>query len=384
MPKTLVVDDDPDVETLLRGQLSGRQISDGFDFIFARSEAQALQILGSEKDIDIALAVIDSQTISGMELFRHMKGGAPRIPRIALTSTNDLATIRRAMNNGAVDFLVKPIAADDLIATIDKVFRDCEERRKSWRTEAQLAAIRKEIDIAVDIQRRILPTRFPERGDLGLFARMKPAQEMSGDFFDYFEIGPDKLGLVVADVSGKGIPAAFFMAVARTLIRATAMTGAEPGACLEQANVLLCRHDIPGMFVSVFYSILDTATWELAYANGGHLPPYLIYGDEDNGGVETLAGGEGTVLGIQEDLIYQQDTIALEAGDALFYYTDGLTEAFDIDRNQFTDERLIEYLLTNRDLSAHALAENVFAFVDMFTAGAPQSDDITSLVVKRF
>ena len=122
----------------------------------------------------------------------------------------------------------------------------------------------------------------------------------------------------------------------------------------------------------------------MAYCNGGHLPPYLIHGDEDNGGVEILAGGEGTVLGIQEDLTYQQDTIALETGDALFYYTDGLTEAFDIDRNQFTDERLIDYLLTNRDRSAHALAENVFAFVDMFTAGAPQSDDITSLVIKRF
>jgi len=145
---------------------------------------------------------------------------------------------------------------------------------------------------------------------------------------------------------------------------------------------LLFNHDIPGMFVSVFYGVLDTIDWTMTYANGGHLPPYLIPGD--GGDVRPLGGGDGVVLGVQDSIPYEQGAVAIDRGSALFFYTDGLTEAFDAERNQFSDERLIDYLLTNRSMSAHALTDNVFAFVNMFTGEAPQSDDITSLTIKRF
>lgn len=386
MPKTLVVDDDPHVKTLFSGNGgTGDAAGAGgteHDFSFASSDSEALDMLGAAEDIDIALVAIDSDNIGGMGLFKRLGGENVRIPRIALTSGNDLGLIRHAMNDGAVDFLTKPIAVDDLNATIDKVYRDCEARRKAWRTESELAAIRREIDIAGDIQQRILPSKFPERDDLDIFARTKPARDIGGDFYDFFEIAPHKLALVVADVSGKGVPAAFFMAVVRTLIRATAAQEMEPGRCLEQVNSLLFNHDIPGMFVSVFYGVLDTLKWNLTYANGGHLPPYLIPGN--GGDVTALSGGDGVVLGIQDGIPYEQNTIDVKRGTSLFFYTDGLTEAFDAERNQFSDERLIDYLLTNRSLSAHALTDNVFAFVNLFTGDAPQSDDITSLTIKRF
>ena len=120
----------------------------------------------------------------------------------------------------------------------------------------------------------------------------------------------------------------------------------------------------------------------MSYANGGHLPPYVIPGDGDD--IFPLSGGDGVVLGVQDEIPYEQETIDIGPGTALFFYTDGVTEAFDINRNQFSDERLIEYLLENRSLSAHGLSDNVFAFINMFTGDAPQSDDITSLVIKRF
>jgi len=375
MPRTLVVDNDPNTASLFED-------APGHDFVIANSDEQALAVLETGSDIDIALVAIDSDDIGGMGLFKRLKGGNIRIPRIALTSGSDLKGIRQAMNDGAVDFLTKPVSLNDLHATIDKVYKDCEARRKAWRTESELAAIRREIDIAGDIQKRILPSEFPKNPDFDLFARTLPAKEIGGDFYDFFKIGPERMALVVADVSGKGVPAAFFMAVARTLIRATAAIEPEPGPCLQQVNALLFHHNIPGMFVSVFYGILDTRNWTMRYANGGHLPPYLIPGD--GGEILPLGGGDGVVLGVQDDIPYEQGEIAINKGSALFFYTDGLTEAFDINRKQFTDERLIEYLLSNRSLSAHALTDNVFAFVNMFTGEAPQSDDITSLVIKRF
>lgn len=381
MPKTLVVDDDPATRALIESSVAGPSGGER-TYAFAQTEAEALHIMTGMDDLDIALVSIDSDTISGMDLFRRLGGVKLRIPRIALTDGHDLQRIRKAMNDGAVDFLTKPLDPNDLALTIDKAWADCERRRRAWKTEAQLAAIRREIDIAGEIQKRILPREFPQGRDFDLSAKIRPAKEMGGDFYDFFEIGPDKLGLVVADVSGKGVPAAFFMAVARTLIQATANTVDTPNACLEQVNTLLFRHNIPGMFVSVFYGVLNTRTWQLDYANGGHLPPYLI--SADGGDIRPLEGGDGVVLGITEDVPYEMASVTLGKGDALFFYTDGLTEAFDIDRNQFTDERLIQYLLEHRDQTATALAENVFAFVNTFTGGAPQSDDITSLVIKRF
>ena len=251
MPRTLVIDDDPHLQALITA-------NGGDDYCFAHSDEEALDILGRETDIDIAVVSIDGDNIGGMGLFRRLKGERLRIPRIALTTGRDLAVIRRAMNEGAVDFLTKPVSLSDLQATIDKVYMDCEARRKAWRTESELAAIRREIDVAGDLQQRILPSDFPEREDFDVFARTTPAQEIGGDFYDFFELGPDKMALIVADVSGKGVPAAFFMAVARTLIRATATTQPEPGPCLQQVNKLLYQHTIPGMLVSVFYGILDT------------------------------------------------------------------------------------------------------------------------------
>jgi sigma-B regulation protein RsbU (phosphoserine phosphatase) len=374
MPRTLVIDDDPHLQALVAGCVE--------DYCFAHSDDEALDILNRETDIDIAVVAIDGQNIGGMGLFRRLKGERLRIPRIALTTGSDLKAIRHAMNEGAVDFLTKPVSLDDLNATIEKVFMDCEARRKAWRTESELAAIRREIDVAGDLQKRILPSNFPISDDFDVFARTTPAKEIGGDFYDFFELGDDKLALIVADVSGKGVPAAFFMAVARTLIRATAVTQPEPGACLEQVNRLLYQHNIPGMFVSVFYGILDTNNWVMSYANGGHLPPYLIPGD--GGDIFALSGGDGVVLGVQDEIPYEQDSVSIDPGSALFFYTDGVTEAFDINRNQFSDQRLIDYLLENRSLSAHALSDNVFAFINMFTGEAPQSDDITSLVIKRF
>ncbi len=377
MSKILVVDDELDAR--VRERLGNPGGGATHQFLFVGDAGEAARRAASDADIPLALIAVGGR--AGMEGFRRLRDAAPGVALIALAREDDLPAIRRAMNEGAVDFLTKPIDFEDLSRTVTRVLADFEERRRARESARQLDTIRKELGIAEGIQQGFLPSRFQGRGDLDIFAQMTPAKEMGGDFYDFFEIDAETLGFVVADVSGKGVPAAFFMAVAHTLLRATASTGATPGDCLARVNTLLCRENIPGMLVSVFYSILDTSTWELTYANGGHPPPYMIHGE--SGEVRRLRGGEGVILGVEEGSVYDQATLTLFPGDTLFYYTDGLTEAFDPDRNQFTEERLAAALGEGRGLPAEALAVNVFSALDVFTYGAPQNDDITSLVVKR-
>ncbi|MFC1673865.1 PP2C family protein-serine/threonine phosphatase [Pseudomonadota bacterium] len=381
MPKTLIIDDDPEFEAHIRAHFGTHENVDNNDFVFARDKAQALSMMEELDDIDIAAVSIDNDDIGGMGIFRQLKSKRLRVPRIAITKTRDLSAIRSAMNQGAVDFLTKPVEVDDLLATLHKVYADCEDRRQAWKNESQLAAIRREMDLAGSIQKRILPAEFPNSGEMEVYAQTTPAREMGGDFYDFFDLDDGKIALVVADVSGKGVPAAFYMAVVRTLFRAAAPRAASPSACLDAVNEMLIGHNIPSMFVTAFYGVLDPRDWSMEFANAGHQPPYLV---RESGIVDAIEGGGGVVLGFAHGVPYAHDAITLEKGDALFIYTDGLTEAFDEDRNQFSEERLIDCLLENRSLSAHALTSSVFAFVGDHAGDAPQHDDITSLVIKRF
>jgi len=382
MPKTLIIDDDPSFEQGIRTHFGGKSGGDDHFFIFARNQKQALTIMDEQADdIDIVALSIDSDDIGGLGIFQKLKGKHLRVPRIAVTQNRDLDAIRKAMNQGAVDFLIKPVEMSDLLATLKKVYGDCEMRRRAWKTEAQLAAVKREMDLAGTIQKRILPDVFPNSGEMDIFAQTSPAQEMGGDFYDFFDMPDGKTALVVADVSGKGVPAAFYMAVVRTLFRAAAPKASSPADCLNEVNKMLIGHDIPGMFVTVFYGVLDSKTWTLHFSNAGHVPPYLIAA---NGDVKAISGGGGVVLGFDHGIAYEEDSLTFNTGDGLFIYTDGLTEAFDEHRNQFSEERLIDCLLENRSLSAHAITTNVFTFVNKHAGLAPQSDDITSLAIRRF
>jgi sigma-B regulation protein RsbU (phosphoserine phosphatase) len=376
MPKTLVIDDDPDFEALCRQRGSAAN-----EFVFARDDDTARQILLNANDLDIALVCVDSPNLGGLDLFRQLTGVRVRIPRIALLSTRDLETARKAMNSGAADFLVKPVEKADLDASIERVFKSCEERRLAWKNEAQLSAIQREITIAEEIQKRILPNQFEGGAGYSLFARLASAKSMSGDFYDIFDLPEGKLGLVVADVSGKGIPAAFFMAVARTLLRATAMTVASPSECMAQANAVLCRHDIPNMFVSAFYGVFDPKTWKLVYASAGHQPPLLLSADGTVGEVE---GVDGLVLGVSEELPYSEAVLNLKPGEGLVVYTDGLSEAFDSQRNQFGEERALDVLKhVPAGTTALEIVDALFAAQEEFMAGAERADDTTVLALRR-
>lgn len=256
------------------------------------------------------------------------------------------------------------------------------ERTEQLRaTMTEKERISSELRVASSIQQSILPRTFPpypDRMEFDLYAESLPAREMGGDFYDFFLIDTHRLGVVIADVSGKGVPAAIFMTVSRTLIKAEAMTGIDPGECLQQANQLLCQDNDAAMFVTVFYGVLDLRSGELVYANGGHNSPYLL---SANGTASVLNGTGGIALGVIDDAVFQSRRLTLEAGNQLFLFTDGITEAMNIDEELFSDARLAASLAQARTQDPRELLGQVVTAVRSFVAAAPQSDDLTALAL---
>ena len=252
-------------------------------------------------------------------------------------------------------------------------------REANEKLERHLKQIEDELAMAQQMQMSILPKQLPDRADISMFGRMTAAREVGGDFYDVIEIDDDRVGIVIADVSGKGVPAALFMAVSCTVIKSIAARGSAPGHVLALANDILCDGNDAAMFVTVFYGIMNNRTGELTYCNAGHNPPYLM---RAGSGVEQLPTTDGVALGVMDGLDYSERKISLEDGDTVFCYTDGITEAFDMGGNEFTDSRLEEALYHSRGLAVETLGVHVIDHVHEFAGEAPQSDDITCLVMR--
>jgi sigma-B regulation protein RsbU (phosphoserine phosphatase) len=241
----------------------------------------------------------------------------------------------------------------------------------------------RELEHAAMIQRSILPSQFPpfpHRSDFELHAAMVPAKEVGGDLFDFFLLDPERLGFVVGDVSGKGVPAALFMAIARTLLRAAAHHEASPGACLTYMNQSLVEQNASGMFVTLFYGILNTRTGALEYANAGHNPPYVF---SPGGKVRALKERGGPMLGVFEGFEYPTRSAQVDPGEGVLVFTDGVTEARDRNGQFYEEARLEAYLTAHASQPAEELVRGLHAEVMHFEAGAPRADDITVMGLRR-
>lgn len=254
------------------------------------------------------------------------------------------------------------------------------ELREALAAKTRLIALEQELDIARTMQQSVLPRTFPPFGDFELDARMTAAREVGGDFYDVFMIDEDRLGIAVADVSGKGVPAAFFMLISRTLLKAVGSRGEPPAAALARLNELLAADNEQMMFVTVFYGILERTSGRFAFANAGHNPPLLLRAD---GRAEWIGEAGGIALAVMPGLDYQEGALTLAPGDALLLYTDGVTEAVDRDDALYGEPRLEATLAGSAADSASELVAKVFASVQDFARGVPQADDITCVGLRR-
>ena len=244
---------------------------------------------------------------------------------------------------------------------------------------AEKERIGTELHMATQIQQSMLPNIFPpypDRDEFDIYATMDPAKEVGGDFFDFFLIDKDHLCMIMADVSGKGVPAALFMMASKIVLQSHAMMGKSPSEILNETNRAICSNNKMDMFVTVWLGIFEISTGKLIASNAGHEYPVLKKSDGD---FEIVRDTHGLVLGGMEGVKYKEYELMLEPGEKLFLYTDGVTEAADSSSEMFGIERMIEALNAGADESPEQILKNVRAAVDGFVKGAEQFDDITML-----
>jgi phosphoserine phosphatase RsbU/P len=379
--KIVIVDDEPDVEVMMRQQFRRHMREKRYELFFAQNGRQALDILEKERDIDLVMTDINMPIMDGLTLLNNILAlGRPALRTLIVSAYGDMENIRTAMNRGAFDFLMKPIDLGDLELTINKTLDDVTQLKNALEARTRLVQMQHELQFASQIQRmllRDLESLFTGKGNLEVIAHMTPARSVGGDFYDAFHLDEDHVGIVIGDVTGKGMPAALFMAVCITTFRTVAGNYTAPEMCVGRINNLLTRDSSPEMFVTAFYGILNIRNGEFVYANGGHNPPYLVHAD---GSIAPLASTGGILLGMFEDHVFKSITIHMQPGERVFLYTDGVTEAVNARDEMFEDERLEEALLRHAQQPASEQMSGVLESIKTFTLGAEQSDDITSMI----
>ncbi len=377
--KILVVDDEPDLEALILQKFRQKIRKNALQFCFARNGLEALEQLKKDKEIDMILTDINMPKMDGLTLLEELLKLPSVIKAVVVSAYGDMANIRTAMNRGAFDFLTKPIDFKDLEVTIEKTLAELLVLQKGRQARDTLSAIQQEMELAGRLQQSILPQSYPLRPEFSIYAKMVPAKEVGGDFYDFFFIDDDRLGFVIADVSGKGVTAAMFMGISRTLLRFTALQNLPAEMVLTHVNDLLNIDNEICMFVTAIYGILDIRTGELTYANGGHNPPVKIC---SSGRAEVLPLTGGIALGIMEDMAFEPGRAVLSPGDLLYMYTDGMSDAENESHEFFGEERLMEYLEKLEKISPESVVAGVYDTVTGFVGKGKQFDDMTQLAIQ--
>jgi len=283
------------------------------------------------------------------------------------------------IGQGTLEFLPKIDTGDEietLTNTINKMIFDI----KYITSEKERIGV--ELEVAKHVQASMLPNifpPFPHRPEFDIYGFMLPAKEVGGDFYDFFFVDEHRLALVIADVSGKGVPASLFMVITKTLIKNVAQYASSPKEVFETVNNMLCENNDMGMFVTAFLGILDLQTEMLTYVNAGHNPPFKRH---INGTLEQLQSKTTLVLAAMTDTKYIQNEISLKKGEILYFYTDGVVEAVNNNEQMFTEKRLKETIANYPSNDPKGIADNLIHEIDVFTEGVEQADDITMLVLR--
>jgi phosphoserine phosphatase RsbU/P len=380
----LVVDDNEDN----RYTLTRRLTREGYtNLTMATNGREALDLLQS-KPFDLVLLDIMMPDMNGYEVLERMKADAElrNIPVIMISALSEVESVIRCIELGAEDYLPKPFNPTLLRARLGA---SLEKKRLRDEVRASLARLQEEMDAARKLQMGMLPRVFPTHTaeqPVEVFASMEPAREVGGDLYDCFYAAPHIFCFLVGDVSGKGAPAAMFMARTRSLVRMAVelwhQAGSDkitPARIAEAVNRELCQNNEDRMFVTVFLGLLDTQTGALAYCNAGHPVPHVLH---NSGELQQIHGKPEIPLGVRSKSAYQTGTLILQPGDAVFVVSDGVIEAMNAEGALYTQERLVADLQSRIKAPVMDLVQTVTRNVDAFTGTAPKADDVTALALR--
>ncbi|HEX2457139.1 MAG TPA: SpoIIE family protein phosphatase [Vicinamibacterales bacterium] len=369
-PRVLIADDQPDLLDALQLLLKG----EGIEMEAVMSPEAVLTAVGT-RTFDLLLMDLNytGDTTSGREgidLLARVQAIDGMLPVVVMTGWGSVDLAVEAMRRGVRDFVQKPWDNGQLVATLRAEIEDGRARRHRAELE------QRELEEARRIQRKLLPSTMPQIDGWEIASWWQPASGVGGDCFDALSFGENRLALSIADVVGKGIPAALLMSNLQAAVRAFATDAAQPSELCQQVNRILCGHIAEGRFISFFYCVVDADLGTLTFSNAGHYAPILV---RANGDVERLDSG-GAVLGIFPDGAYEQGRVTVGCGDRLILFTDGITEARNAQDLEFGEEQLIALAVENRVCSAPALQARLAQAVADFTGGRFQ-DDATLIVM---
>jgi sigma-B regulation protein RsbU (phosphoserine phosphatase) len=379
--KILHVDDEPDMELLVR-QKYRREIRKGiYDFYFAQNGEQALTILKEHEDIYLVLSDINMPVMDGLQLLHEIQQlNRPLIKVIMVSAYGDMHNIRTAMNRGAFDFINKPIDFDDFTATVEKARVEIEKALDFRKKEKMFRAVAEDLSAAGKIQAAMLPKlhgQFKDYAQLQVASYIKPAKWGGGDFYDVFEIEKNRIGIIMADVSGKGLQAAAFMFLSRTAVRIFSSIYRKPSEVLNAANNYLTMDNDASMFVTLFYGVLNLETNTFDYCNAGHNPPYLL----QNGTVAPVPPTGNIALGIMPDMPFSDKSIRLNSGDKIFLFTDGVSESMNENNEEFDESNIVAQLQQTTESDVMEIVNSMTNVLRNHQGKAEQHDDITMLCV---
>jgi sigma-B regulation protein RsbU (phosphoserine phosphatase) len=252
------------------------------------------------------------------------------------------------------------------------------ENARLYEEEKRLQQVERELQMARDIQLSLLPKANPKMQGVEIAGLSHAAREVGGDFYDYIELGEGRLGVVIVDVSGKGVPASLLMSNIQATLRVQAVTSASAKDCIAEANTALHKSTEADKYATLFYGILDNNEKTFTCTNAGHNPPLLVAQDGSSRQLET----GGIVLGMLPKMPYQEECVQLKPGDLLLMYSDGITEAMNRQEEEFGEERLCKLLADSQNLSAESLLQKILSEVSAFTGEVPQQDDMTLVAIK--
>lgn len=378
--KLLVVDDEADVMPMFRQSMRQDVRRGRYRLFFATSGVEALECLENEPGIDLVVTDLNMPDMDGLALLEELAGSQFDLRSVVLSAYGDMKNIRAAMALGAVDFVVKPVDFDDMHETIERTLRNLEQWREVVAQRDQLVSLRSELEIAGRIQQSVLPVEFPPVEGFDVHAVLDPAREVGGDFYDVMRLDGGRVGFVVADVCGKGVPAAMVMMSARTLVRGAAIGLGDPASVLSEVNAIMAENNPLAMFVTAFFCVLDPRSGHVVYANAGHPPPLLVRADGTAAFLETAGV---PAVGILPDQRYGLGECALEPGDLLFMYSDGVTEAENGGGEQFGEGRLRRLLSENPSRPAGQVAGALLDALRDFAVQEVKTDDVTCVLLRR-
>ena len=377
MDWVVVVDDD--VTNL---KMAGRILSKNNMRVTALKSGYALIDYIKTNKPDLILLDIKMPGLDGFETMKRLQeqmNPSEKIPVIFLTADDSQDAETHGLALGAMDFIKKPFIPDVLVLrvrhTIDlvRLQRDLEQENER---------IRSELAMASRIQSAMLPgifPAFPERKEFDIYASMDPVRGVGGDFFDFFFIDRDHLCLLIADVSGKGIPAALFMMASKIILADNAKSGKSPAQILQDTNEAICANNPEEMFVTVWLGILDISTGLLTTANAGHEYPALMHAD---GQFELFRDRHGLVVGGMPGVKYHEHSLQMYPGSKLFVYTDGVPEATDAENALFGTTRMLEALNAHANESPKQILHGVRQAVNEFVSDMEQFDDLTMMCLE--